>query len=298
MMVVRARVRYPQTFARCSRREVMARKPRSTKARRRPKASGAPAASSRETAPTQPDFWTKLRALTAARIGLARTGASLATSGLLEFRLAHARARDAVHAALDQPRLIADLRELDLPVIAVSSAAKSRSEYLMRPDFGRRLDAADEALLKQAANAHFDVAFVVTEGLSAFAMQHARPLLADVLPALRAESWRIAPLVLVRLGRVAVGDQVARTLNADIAVVLLGERPGLSAPDSMGAYLTFRPRPQTTDADRNCISNIRPQGIPPSDAAFRLLRLLRTMRTQRVSGVVLKDTADRLLMGQ
>jgi ethanolamine ammonia-lyase small subunit len=239
-----------------------------------------------------------LRALTAARIGLARTGASLATTGLLEFRLAHARARDAVHADLDQSRLIAELREFGLPVITVSSAAKNRTEYLMRPDFGRRLDATDEALLEPAAREHFDVAFVITEGLSALAVQHARPLLEEILPVLRAESWRIAPLVLVRLGRVAVGDLVAQALNADIAVVLLGERPGLSAPDSMGAYLTFRPRRQTTDADRNCISNIRPQGIQYSDAAFRLLHLLRTMRMQRVSGVALKDTADRLLIGQ
>jgi ethanolamine ammonia-lyase small subunit len=143
-----------------------------------------------------------------------------------------------------------------------------------------------------------DVVFAITEGLSALAMTHARPLLAEVLPQLLAEHWRVAPLVLVRLGRVAVGDVIANAVNADISVILIGERPGLSAPDSMGAYLTWHPSPASTDADRNCISNIRPEGIRYGDAAIKLLHLLRTMRAGRVSGVALKDTAERLLMDE
>ena len=143
----------------------------------------------------------------------------------------------------------------------------------------------------------YDIVFVITDGLSARAVQmHAAPILAGVLPSLRADGWRIAPLVVVRHGRVAVGDAVAAALRADLVVVLIGERPGLTAPHSMGAYLTWQPGPQTTDADRNCISNIRPGGMEYSDAAFSLVRLLRVMRARRLSGVQLKDDSGRLLI--
>jgi ethanolamine ammonia-lyase small subunit len=246
--------------------------------------------------PTQGDGpWARLRALTTARIGLARTGASLATAPLLEFKLAHAQARDAVREPLDQARMVADLGELELPVRAVTSAADDHQTYLMRPDLGRRLTPDDENSLKADASAH-DVAIVIADGLSARAVQmHARPLLARLLPALRAEGWRIAPLVVVRHGRVAIGDTIATLLGADCTVVLIGERPGLTAPDSMGAYLTWRPGAQTTDADRNCISNIRPDGIGAADAAARLDYLLTAIRGRRLSGVQLKDESDRLL---
>jgi ethanolamine ammonia-lyase small subunit len=246
--------------------------------------------------PTQSDgAWTRLRALTAARIGLARTGASLATVPLLEFKLAHARARDAVHESLDQARLVADLGELGLPVRAVASAAEDRQIYLMRPDLGRRLAPDGETSLKPDANT-YDIAIVIADGLSARAVQmHARPLLTELLPARRAEGWRIAPLVVVRHGRVAIGDMIATLLGADCAVVLIGERPGLTAPDSMGAYLTWRPGAQTTDADRNCISNIRPDGIGYADAAAKLAYLLTAIHRRRLSGVRLKDESDRLL---
>ena len=246
--------------------------------------------------PTQSDdAWTRLRALTKARIGLARTGASLATAPLLEFKLAHARARDAVHESLDQPRLVADLGMLALPVRAVASAAEDRQTYLMRPDFGRRLTPDGEASLKPDASA-YDIAIVIADGLSARAVQmHARPLLDKLLPGLRAEGWRIAPLVVVRHGRVAIGDTIATLLGADCAVVLIGERPGLTAPDSMGAYLTWQPGAETTDADRNCISNIRPDGIGYADAAAKLAYLLTAIRGRRLSGVQLKDESDRLL---
>lgn len=244
-------------------------------------------------------LWTELRRLTAARIGLPRTGASLATGPLLDFQLAHARARDAVHERLDEARLAVDLAGLGGPIATVASAAEDdRQRYLMRPDLGRRLTPDAEAMLAPYANG-YDLVFVVTAGLSARAVQlHAQPVLASVLPALRADNWRIAPVVIVRYGRVAVGDAVATALNANCVAVLIGERPGLTAPDSMGAYLSWQPNPHSTDADRNCISNIRPQGIAYRDAAFKLERMLRVMRSRRLSGVQLKDDSEERLPGR
>jgi ethanolamine ammonia-lyase small subunit len=260
----------------------------------RPPSSG-PAA---HRAPADDARWVDLRRLTAARIGLKRTGASLATGPLLEFQLAHARARDAVHEPLDSARLAAelarDLMELAVPVLEVASAAPDRQRYLMRPDLGRQLGPGAEAILAPHAG-HYDVVFVVADGLSVRAVKvHAEPVLAHALPALRADDWRIGPLVIVCQGRVAVGDVIATALGAGCVVVLIGERPGLTAPDSMGAYLTWQPRPQTTDADRNCISNIRPEGIDYADAAFKLVHLLRAMRMRGLSGVALKDDSERL----
>jgi ethanolamine ammonia-lyase small subunit len=247
--------------------------------------------------PDNDSLWASLRRLTAARIGLKRSGASLSTGPLLEFQLAHARARDAVHQPLDAARLAADLGGFGLPVIEVASAVEDTQTYLMRPDLGRTLAPGAEATLMPHASA-YDVVFVITGGLSARAVQvHAAPVLSALLPALRAEGWRIAPLVIVQRGRVAIGDAIALALNADCAAVLIGERPGLSAPDSMGAYLTWQPGAQTTDADRNCISNIRPEGIGTTDAAFKIAHLLRAIRARKLSGVALKDDSDRLLIG-
>ena len=244
------------------------------------------------------DIWGDLRRLTSARIGLRRAGASLATADMLDFQLAHARARDAVHAPLDAAKLAADLSRLGLPVISIASAAADRQTYLMRPDLGRHPDAAAETALA-AHRGDYDVAFVIADGLSALAVQrHAEPFLALTIAALRAEAWNIAPLVIVRHGRVAIGDAVAAALSARSVAVLIGERPGLSAPDSMGAYLTWQPNAQTTDAGRNCISNIRPDGVDYATAAFRLTHLLRAMRARRVSGIALKDDSDRLLLGR
>ncbi len=245
-----------------------------------------------ESRPETADPWAPLRRLTAARIGLARTGASLATSALLDFRLAHARARDAVHAALDESRLIADLKGLGLPVLTVASAAADRSSYLLRPDLGRSLASSAIGILDPHVG-RYDIVFVVTQGLSAAAVQtHACPLLATLVPRLANEGRHIAPIVLVGLGRVAIGDQVARALGADSVAILIGERPGLTAADSMGAYLTWNPGPQTTDAERNCVSNIRPDGTGYADAAFRIAHLFREMRTLRLSGLALKDSSD------
>jgi ethanolamine ammonia-lyase small subunit len=239
------------------------------------------------------DNWAGLRALTAARIGLARAGASPGTAPLLEFKLAHARARDAVHAPLDQSRLVADLASLGVAVRAAASAADDRQTYLMRPDLGRRL-APDAATALAADAGQYDVAIVICDGLSARAVQtHARPVLAELLPVLR--GVRIAPLVVVLHGRVAIGDAIATLLGADCAAVLIGERPGLTAPDSMGAYLTWRPGAQTNDAARNCVSNIRPDGIGYAEATAKLAYLIGAIRARRLSGVALKDEQDALL---
>jgi ethanolamine ammonia-lyase small subunit len=258
------------------------------------RAAVAPTDGSPRSTPKDDALWADLRRLTGARIGLKRTGASLATGPLLDFKLAHARARDAVHEPLDEARLITEIAKLELPVVAVASAAADRQHYLMRPDLGRHLAPSAEAALSPHGGG-YDLVFVLADGLSARAVQtHAQPVLARVLSVLRAEGWRIAPLVIARHGRVALGDAIAALLRADCAAILIGERPGLTAPDSMGAYLTWQPHPHTTDADRNCVSNIRPEGIGYADAAFKLAHLLRSMRARRLSGVQLKDDSDRL----
>jgi ethanolamine ammonia-lyase small subunit len=256
-----------------------------------------PASTSSDRSTSEDLLWDDLRRLTAARIGLARSGASLATAPLLDLRLAHSRARDAVHEPLDQARLGSALAGLSDPVVAVASAAATRSDYLMRPDLGRRLAADAQAILAPHAG-RYDVAFIVADGLSARAVEaHARSVLARAIETLRAQGWRIAPLVVVRHGRVAIGDAIATTLGADCAAILIGERPGLSAADSMGAYLTYKPHAATTDAERNCISNIRPEGLGYADAAFKIARMLSAMRKARLSGVQLKDDTGRMLDG-
>jgi ethanolamine ammonia-lyase small subunit len=283
----------------------MARKARPPTTTTRSIAEQAPSAhESPEHESPEPEIWNALRGLTAARIGLARSGASLATAPLLELRLAHARARDAVHAPLDYIRLTSDLATLGVRVLTLSSAALDRQQFLMRPDLGRRLAADAAAVLAPYAGSDhdadcYDLVFVISDGLSAHAVQtHAEPVLAAALPALRSAGWRIAPLVIALHGRVAIGDAIAGVLRATIVVVLIGERPGLSAPDSMGAYLTYRPTPQTTDAQRNCISNIRPAGLGYAEAAYKLTHLLQAMRTRGISGVALKDDADGGLIGE
>jgi ethanolamine ammonia-lyase small subunit len=238
------------------------------------------------------EFWLSLRKVTQARIGLARTGASLGTGALLELRMAHALARDAVHAGLDEGALVAGLPSA--PVVVASGAADRRT-YLLRPDLGRRLGEGAAAALGAHAGV-FDLVVVLGDGLSALALQrHAGPLLSALLPAL--VGWRVAPLVLVQGARVAVGDAVAAAIGMGsdkpgAVLVLLGERPGLSAPDSLGAYATWRPGVGTTDAERNCVSNIRPEGLGYAEAAHRLWHLLEGMRQAGLSGVGLKDDSE------
>ncbi len=224
-----------------------------------------------------------LRQATPARIFLPRAGASVGTPPLLSFRLAHGRARDAVHAPLDLT--------LDHPVLAVSSAAADRRTYLMRPDLGRRLDeAASQTLGPHRGD--YDLAIVLADGLSPAALgTHGAALLDALLPALA--DWSLAPLILAHEARVALGDHIAVALGARAVLVLIGERPGLSTPESLGAYLTWSPGPATTDADRNCVSNIHPTGLPYATAAHTLVFLLTEMRRLRATGVHLKDQSVR-----
>jgi ethanolamine ammonia-lyase small subunit len=245
--------------------------------------------------------WESLRRFTDARIALGRAGVSLPTAAHLAFQLAHAQARDAVHLALNVPQLAQSLstawQEQGPPCLALHSIAADRDIYLRRPDLGRSLDAASretlEALKSPARQqpAHpYDLAFVVADGLSALAIeQNAAPFLAIVRRRLAAENWYIAPISIVAQGRVAVGDEVAELLGARAVVVLIGERPGLSSPDSMGLYLTWMPRAGLTDASRNCISNVRPGGLRYEEAAYKLHYLLSEMRKRQLSGVDLKD---------
>ncbi len=232
-----------------------------------------------------PARWLDLRRFTPARVALGRVGNGLPTAAHLAFQAAHAAARDAVHTPLDAPALMAALAGAGIDARAVRSACPDRPTYLRRPDLGRRLDEADRAALA-AAPVPGATAFVLCDGLSPAAVQsHAVPLLAAVLPALREP----AVVIVATQARVALGDEVGEALGADAAAVLIGERPGLSAPESLGAYLTWTPRRGRTDAERNCISNIRTEGIPIAAAAAKLLWLLGQIRQRRLSGVGLKD---------
>ena len=236
-----------------------------------------------------PDPWHPLRRLTAARIALGRTGGSLPTRETLEFRLAHARARDAVHALFDAPALAERLRALAPEVICVESAAATPAEFLRRPDLGRTL--ADASRRRLAGRAEpCDLAIIVADGLSSLAaLEQAPPLLAELIPLARRNGWTLAPLVVATRGRVALQDEIGALLGARISLMLLGERPGLSAANSLGAYFTHAPRPGLTDASRNCVSNIRPEGLPPATAARKLFGLLAESSRLGLSGVTLKD---------
>lgn len=241
------------------------------------------------------DLWTALRRHTPARIGLPRAGVSQSTAAQLEFQLAHARARDAVHQALDLGALAQALQPLGLPTVELHSAAADRPMYLQRPDLGRRLSEASRRRLAPLAapkGSRCDLALVLADGLSAQAVQaHAPALLGELLPRLAQDAapWHLAPIALVEQGRVALGDEVGELLNASLVAVLIGERPGLSAPDSLGVYITWAPRVGRVDAERNCISNVRPQGLPYELAARRLAWLLGAARARGTSGVALKD---------
>ncbi|WP_374569174.1 ethanolamine ammonia-lyase subunit EutC [Ideonella sp.] len=241
-----------------------------------------------------PNPWSTLRRFTPARIALGRSGTSLPTAPQLAFQLAHAQARDAVHRSFDADGTAQAIQALGLPTQVARSAATDRPTYLQRPDLGRRLDEASAAALRGPAMAS-DLALVIADGLSALAVErHAVPLLAALLPLLRGANppWSLAPVVLVHQGRVAIGDEIGALLQASAVLVMIGERPGLSSPDSLGLYLTWAPRPGRTDAERNCISNIRPEGLPYDDAANRAAWLLNAARARQLTGVALKDESE------
>ena len=235
------------------------------------------------------DPWARLRAATLARIGLARAGSSIATRDHLAFQLAHARARDAVHEPFDPRALVERLRQRGLEAVQLESAAADRPTYLARPDLGRRLDDASRARLAAMAR-EYDLVFVLADGLSPRAVEsHALPLLDASLPQLRGDGRRIGPVAVIEQGRVAVGDEIGSILGAALVCVLIGERPGLTSPDSLGAYLTWQPAMGRTDSERNCLSNIRPAGMAYAEAARRLVYLCTQARLRRCTGIVLKD---------
>ena len=241
------------------------------------------------------DRWSFLKEFTAARIALGRTGNALPTANLLDFQMAHARARDAVHAALDRDLLQRQIAEagIGLPVAEVKSEAPTRHAYLQDPSRGRHL--AADAELPEGVGEH-DVVFVIGDGLSATAVhENAVAVLAATLKHL--EGWRVAPLVIAHQTRVALADEIGAHFKAALSVMLIGERPGLSASDSLGAYLTYEPKPGRSNAERNCVSNIRPAGLTPDLAGYKIAWLLKEARRLKLTGVSLKDDAPDALPG-
>jgi ethanolamine ammonia-lyase small subunit len=237
-----------------------------------------------------PSMREALRSYTPARVGLERCGVSVATRPLLDFQLAHARARDAVHAAIDVRMLCDELRRSGLPALAMESKAQDRATYLRRPDLGRALSPGSAARIKPG---EYDAVFVIADGLSAFAVErHALQLLRALLPLIA--DLRLAPVCVVEQGRVAIGDVIGEALRAPLAVVLIGERPGLSSPDSLGAYITWEPRRGRKDSERNCISNIREEGLDYGAAARRLHYYMCEASRRQMTGVGLKDPVEGL----
>jgi ethanolamine ammonia-lyase small subunit len=230
-----------------------------------------------------------LTSFTTARVALGRAGNSLPTEELLRFQLDHARARDAVYAELDP-------RELPAPHVLLHSSARNRGVYLRRPDLGRMLSDESSPRLQRG---DYDVAIVMADGLSALAVQrHAAPLLEALMPLLAEENWRMAPMTVALQARVAIGDEIGQRLGARLVVMLIGERPGLMAPDSLGIYLTYNPRIGRMEAERNCISNVRPEGLPYALAARKLHFLMTEARARKLTGVALKEDAAPLLGNQ
>ncbi|WP_071544529.1 ethanolamine ammonia-lyase subunit EutC [Pseudodesulfovibrio hydrargyri] len=240
------------------------------------------------------DFWAGLRTWTDARIALGRAGVSQRTRDVLAFQLDHARARDAVHQQPDRRATFGDIEFLE-----VESRAPDRAVFLQRPDLGRLLARESEAMLAARAGNGFDVAFTVSAGLSSTAVErNFAPFWREFAPALEGLGLSAAPPCFAEQGRVALGDRVALALGARMAVVLIGERPGLSSPDSMGIYMTYGPKSDTTDEARNCISNIRPAGLGYAEAARTLCALMSEAFRRSVSGVDLKvDDALALAPG-
>jgi len=240
--------------------------------------------------------WLALRRLTPARIALGRSGTSLPTGAQLDFQFAHAQARDAVHLPFDHPGLSTQLAERGRASLLLHSAAEDRHSYLQRPDLGRKLNAASAQLLKEHAAAHpggVDLAIVVADGLSALAVhRHTLPFLTRLEEQIQAEGWSLSPVILVEQGRVAVADEIGELLGAKMTVILIGERPGLSSPDSLGLYFTYNPKVGLTDAYRNCISNVRLEGMSYGMAVHKLLYLMKEACRRQSSGVNLKDEAQ------
>ncbi|QAY91417.1 ethanolamine ammonia-lyase [Pseudomonas sp. ACM7] len=242
----------------------------------------------------------ELRRLTPARIALGKTGTSMPTSAQLDFQYAHAQARDAVHLPFDHAGLSSQLAERGRASLLLHSAATDRNSYLQRPDLGRKLSDESAQTLRDYALANpggVDLVIVVADGLSALAVhRHTLPFLARMEDQIMNDGWSVSPVILVEQGRVAVADEIGELLGAKMVVILIGERPGLSSPDSLGLYFTYNPKVGLTDAYRNCISNVRLEGLSYGMAAHRLLYLMREACRRQLSGVNLKDEAQVLTL--
>ena len=245
----------------------------------------------------EPDLWQSLKTYTDARIALGHTGGAIPLKEVLQFKLAFAHAKDAVYSELDWPKLEQRLEQLAVSYLKLHSRASSRSVYLQRPDLGRSLNEASVACLREIPKIDHDIAIVLADGLSATAInQHAVPLLQRLLPRLQKSNYRVAPIAVVEQARVAIGDEIGHLMGTQLVIVLIGERPGLSSPYSMGAYLTYAPQSGLTDERRNCISNIRPEGLPYEMACQKIHYLIQESLRLKLSGVDLKDnTANRFL---
>ena len=243
-----------------------------------------------------PDPWDDLRAYTAARLALGRAGSSMPTAELLRFGFAHAQARDAVHVQLDTQALADVLAADGLHTLQVHSAAPDRASYLLRPDLGRRLDDAGVQSLREAAGpsptAGCDLLLVIGDGLSSLAVERNAHAMVTAIRAGLPAGWTLGPVVIAQQARVALADEAGALLGARLVAMLIGERPGLSSPDSLGLYLTWKPAVGRHDAERNCISNIRPEGLAPAAAAGRFWWLAQEARRLQLTGVQLKDRSD------
>jgi ethanolamine ammonia-lyase small subunit len=236
-----------------------------------------------------------LKEFTAARIAIGRTGASIPLKQSLAFKLAHAHARDAVYSELDIDGLTANLQQFELPVLHLHSRAAYREQYLQRPDLGRQLNEGSISQLTDQTTSGVDIVIMIADGLSAAAVNsNAVGLLKILIPQLQTAGLKLAPICLIKQGRMAIADDTGIYLNARLSIILIGERPGLSSADSMGAYLTFGPRPGLTDESRNCISNIRPHGLTFRPAAKKIFYLVQEAFKRKLSGVGLKDNAGLL----
>jgi ethanolamine ammonia-lyase small subunit len=243
------------------------------------------------------DSWVTLRRFTQARIALGRAGHAVPTGALLDFQLAHAEARDAVHTPWDITAFAGQVRDLGEEVLILDTPVTGRGEYLRRPDLGRMLTEKSRTRMGSVTDGEADIALIVTNGLSSTALnRHGIPLLQAIVSGYRARRFSIAPIALIANGRVALLDAVGSAVAARVAVIIVGERPGLSAADSLGVYLTFAPQPGNTDAERNCISNIRqPDGLSYEAAVEKLLYLTGEALRRGISGVALKDETAGLL---
>lgn len=249
---------------------------------------------------TSYDPWHSLKQFTPARIALGRAGTSLPTRANLEFQLAHALARDAVNMPVEFIGLEQRLKLQGYQTLTLQTQAENQSLFLQRPDLGRLLNAASLDTLQQTPPMHLDAVVVVADGLSSQAIaHHAEPFLALLLPALQANGYQLAPVCLVKQGRVAIGDAIAEHYSARLCILLIGERPGLSSPDSMGIYFTYQAKSGiSTDADRNCISNIHTNGLSYMQALTKLTFLMREAEKLKLSGVNLKDETTEALLNE